>query len=220
MEIGLPPAAAAAIVAHFKPTPEPESQGVSEPEADEPEADEPEPDESEVEQLVPMEEFDEAAVQWWLGTVLALTAAQLVAARFEMAADEYDGPLLAILTAKRLQRLLKGSDAEEAVLPLLAARDAYVATQSARAAAPGEVRVGSLRFDTEDRVDEDRAATPCFYPTPLGFTTVENPDDSDSNWPRGMTARPWFRIKPAGSATAASARSFAAGTARRARPAR
>ena len=42
--------------------------------------------------------------------------------------------------AKTLRRLLKGSDAEGAVGTLLAARDAYVTAQSARAAAPGEVR--------------------------------------------------------------------------------
>ena len=41
--------------------------------------------------------------------------------------------------AKTLRRLLKGSDAEAAVGTLLAARDAYVAAQSASAAAPGEV---------------------------------------------------------------------------------
>ena len=158
-EIGLPPAAAAAIVAHFKPTPEPESQAVPEPEADEPEADEPEPDEPEVKQLMPMEEFDEAAVQRWLGTVLGLTAAQLSAARIEMADDEYDGKQLVAATAKNLRRLLKGSDAEEAVPTLLAARDAYVEAHNACAAAPGVVRVGSLRFDTEYRVDEGRAAT-------------------------------------------------------------
>ena len=91
VEIGLPPAAAAAIVAHFKRTPEPESEGVPEPEPDEPEADEPEADEPEAEQLVPMEEFDEAAVQRWLSTVPGLTAAQLSAARIEMVEDEYDG---------------------------------------------------------------------------------------------------------------------------------
>ena len=67
-----------------------------------------------------------------------------------MAEDEYDGPVLVAATAKTLRRLLKGSDAAEAVLPLLAARDAYVAAHNAEAAAPGEVRVGSLRFDTED----------------------------------------------------------------------
>jgi hypothetical protein len=165
VEIGLPPAAAAAIVAHFKPTPDPESEGVPEPEADEPGA----------EHLVPMEEFDEAAVQRWLGTVLGLTAAQLAAARMHMAEDEYDGPLLAILTAKRLQRLLAGSDAEAAVLPLLAARDAYVAAQSACAAAPGEVRVGSLRFDTEDRVDGGRAATPLALHLAVGCRVIQTP---------------------------------------------
>jgi hypothetical protein len=149
-EIGLPPAAAAVIVAHFKPPPEPEAQGVPEPEGDEPEGDEPEAEElkaeeleaeePEAEELVPMEEFDEAAVQRWLGTVLGLTAAQLAASRIEMAEDEYDGKQLVAATAKNLRRLLKGSDAEGGVLPLLAARDAYVAAQSARAAAPGEVR--------------------------------------------------------------------------------
>jgi hypothetical protein len=87
-----------------------------------------------VEQLVPMEEFDEAAVQRWLGTVLGLTAAQLAAARMEMVEDEYDGPVLVAATAKTLRRLLKGSDAEEAVLPLLATRDAYLAAERAAAA--------------------------------------------------------------------------------------
>jgi hypothetical protein len=78
-------------------------------------------------------------VQRWLGTVPGLTAAQLAAARIEMAEDEYDGPVLFVANTKTLRRLLKGSDAAEAVRTLLAARDAYVTAQSASAAAPGEV---------------------------------------------------------------------------------
>ena len=42
-------------------------------------------DEPEPEALAPMERFDEAAVQRWLGTVPGLAAAQLAAAREEMA---------------------------------------------------------------------------------------------------------------------------------------
>ena len=55
--------------------------------------------------------------------------------------------------ARRRRARALGSDAEGAVGTLLAARDAYVTAHTARAAAQGEVRVGSLRFDTEDRVD-------------------------------------------------------------------
>ena len=71
----------------------------------EPEPDEPEPEpvsetkaqqiaalqkqvadkDKELEALAPMERFDEAAVQRWLGTVPGLAAAQLAAAREEMA---------------------------------------------------------------------------------------------------------------------------------------
>jgi hypothetical protein len=76
------------------------------------------------------------------------------------------------VTAKRLQRLLKGSDAAETVPILLAARDAYVAAHSARAAAPGEVRVGALRFDTEERVDEGRAVTPSLA---MGRRAIQTP---------------------------------------------
>ena len=51
-------------------------------------------DEPEPEALVPMERFDEAAVQRWLGTVPGLAAAQLAAARKEMAEDEYEAGVL------------------------------------------------------------------------------------------------------------------------------
>ena len=117
------------------PLPEPEP----EPELDEPEP-EPEPPSG------PMAGFDEAAVLAWLGTVPGLTAAQRAAAAEEMAEDEYDGPQLAIVTSKRLWRLLKGTAAEAAVPTLLAARDAHLAAEKAAepepaaaepAAAPG-----------------------------------------------------------------------------------
>jgi hypothetical protein len=51
-------------------------------------------DEPEPEALAPMERFDEAAVQRWLGTVPGLAAAQLAAAREEMAEDEYEAGVL------------------------------------------------------------------------------------------------------------------------------
>jgi hypothetical protein len=82
-----------------------------------------------------MAEFDEAAVLAWLATVPGLTPAQRVAAHGKMAEDEYeyDSPLLVSAAAKTLWRLLKGMEAEGAVLLLLAAREAHLA---AGAAAP------------------------------------------------------------------------------------
>jgi hypothetical protein len=77
-------------------------------------------------------EFDEAAVLAWLATsVPGLAAAQQVAAAAEMAEDEYNGPQLAVATAKSLRRLLKGTAAEAAVPVLLAARDAHLAAEVA-----------------------------------------------------------------------------------------
>jgi hypothetical protein len=75
----------------------------------------------------PMVGFDEVAVQAWNGTEPGLTSAQRVAAAEEMAEDEYNGQTLIGTTAKSLRRLLKGTEAEEAVPALLAARDAHLA---------------------------------------------------------------------------------------------
>ena len=139
-EIGLPLAAATTIAAHFGNVPEPE------PEPDEPERGPDEPElglgepESEPEQDAtpepaletpsgPMAEFDEAAVQAWLGSVPGLTAAQRAAAAGMMAEDEYEGAELVGCTAKTLRRRLKGSAAEEAVPLLLAARDVRLAAE-------------------------------------------------------------------------------------------
>ena len=51
----------------------------------------------------------------------------------------YDGPQLAGVTAKALGRLLRGTAAEGAVPPLLAARNAHLAAEAAAEpmAAPG-----------------------------------------------------------------------------------
>jgi hypothetical protein len=83
-----------------------------------------------------MAEFDEPAVLAWLATVPGLTPAQGAVVAAEMAEDEYDGPLLAGATVKTLRRLLKGTDAEEAVTLLLAARDAWLAVEAAAAPRP------------------------------------------------------------------------------------
>jgi hypothetical protein len=85
-----------------------------------------------------MVEFDEAAVLAWLGTVPGLTAAQRAAAAEMMAEDEYDGPQLAGVTAKALGRLLRGTEAEGAVPPLLAARNAHLVAEAAAEAAEAE----------------------------------------------------------------------------------
>ena len=64
-----------------------------------------------------------------------LTAAQRAAATEMLAEDEYDGSDLAVVTAKMLRRLLKGTEAEGAVPLLLAARDAHLAAAAAVTAA-------------------------------------------------------------------------------------
>jgi hypothetical protein len=74
-----------------------------------------------------MAAFDEAAVLAWLGTVPGLTAAQRAAAAQIMAEDGYEGAELAVVKPTTLRRLLKGTEAGEAVPALLAARDAYLA---------------------------------------------------------------------------------------------
>jgi hypothetical protein len=144
-EIGLSPAAAATIALHFgnadvDGTVGPELELELDPELElellEPEQelkldDEPEPEVP----SGPMAGFDQAAVLAWVGTVAGLTAAQRTAAVSMMAEDEYDGSDLSRATAKHLRRLLKGSNGEEAVPLLLAARDARLALEEAAAAA-------------------------------------------------------------------------------------
>ena len=58
-----------------------------------------------------------------------LAPAQLEAVGDRMGEHEYEGAELVGCTAKMLRRLLKGSDGEEAVPLLLAARDAHLATE-------------------------------------------------------------------------------------------
>ena len=121
---------------------------------------EPEPEpEPEREQLVPMEELDETAVQAWLGTVPGLTAAQLAATRVEMAEDAYDGPLLVGATAKTLRRLLKGSDADEAAPALLAARDAYADVSASATAVERSRRLECEHRRSRD-LEEEREVSP------------------------------------------------------------
>ena len=96
---------------------------------------EPEPEPEPEPPSGPMAGFDEAAVLAWLGTVPGLTATQRSAAAQIMAEDEYDGDTLVHVKPKTLLRVLKGSDAEEAVPALLAARDAHLAAEAAAAEA-------------------------------------------------------------------------------------
>ena len=102
---------------------------------------EPEPPEPELEELEPelppgpMTEFGEAAVLAWIAGVPGLTAAQRAAALERMEEDEYDGTGLAVVKAKSLLRLLRGTAAEGAVPRLLAARDAQLEAEEADAAA-------------------------------------------------------------------------------------
>jgi hypothetical protein len=126
-EVGITGAASVSIAGYFgnlddeeNLEPEPEPESLIEPPVELPSG--------------PMTAFDEAAVLAWLGTVPGLTVAERAAAHGEMAEDEYDGPLLAIVTSKTLRRLLKGTEAERAVPLLLAARDAYLAAAAAAAA--------------------------------------------------------------------------------------
>jgi hypothetical protein len=78
-----------------------------------------------------MAEFDEAVVLAWLASVPGLTAAQRAAALERVAEEEYDGKELAAAKPKRLLKLLKGSEGEEAVPLLLAARDALLKAEEA-----------------------------------------------------------------------------------------
>jgi hypothetical protein len=78
-----------------------------------------------------MASFDEAAVLAWLGTVPGLTTAERAAAAEMIAEDEYDGSALVGVTAKMLERLLKGTEAEGAAPLLLTARDVHLAAEAA-----------------------------------------------------------------------------------------
>jgi ankyrin repeat protein len=103
-----------------------------------------------------MAAFDEAAVLAWLGTVPGLTPAQRSAAAEEMAEDEYDGQLLIGANTKTLRRLLKGTEAEEAVPTLLAARDAYLAAAAPEPAAAEPAAVSTCQICFEAYGSADR----------------------------------------------------------------
>jgi ankyrin repeat protein len=107
----------------------------------------------------PMAEFDGAAVQSWLRLVPGLTAAQRAATAEIMADDEYEGAELAIVKPKTLARLLKGSDAEEAVPPLLAARDAYRAAEQAAGEQATKEQAARQQAAAEQAAAEQRGAS-------------------------------------------------------------
>ena len=109
----------------------------------------------------PMAGFDEAAVLAWLGTVPGLTAAQRVAAAEIMAEDEYEGAELAIVKPKTLLRLLKGSDAEGAVLALLAARDAHLTAEVAAVEAEAAAAAAEVAAEPEPAAAEPAVAPGC-----------------------------------------------------------
>ena len=148
-EIDLPPAAAAAIVAHFKSAPE------SEPELS-----------ASARQLaaltaVPMAEWSEEQVLAWAelvelepGTRAALRTA------FEDDGDT-DGEELVILTAKRLQKMLKkaglAGDAEVAAEAVLALRDSLL--ELAAAAAAPSLHAHLSAGQNEQRHTAEAAAT-------------------------------------------------------------
>jgi hypothetical protein len=79
---------------------------------------------------LPMAEFDEVAVHDWVRSVPGLTAVHLATIADRMAEDEYEGAELVGCTAKMLRKLLRGSDAEDAVPLLLAARDEQLAAEN------------------------------------------------------------------------------------------
>jgi ankyrin repeat protein len=128
-DIGLPPDAAAAIVAHFKPAPKPE-----------PEADEPEPELSVSGQLlatltaVPMAEWSEEQVLVW-AELVELEPETRAALRAVCEDEDTDGEDLAMLPAKRLQKMLKRAglqgDLPAAAQAVLALRDALLAPAAA-----------------------------------------------------------------------------------------
>jgi hypothetical protein len=146
-EVGITGAAAVSIAGFFgnlddvesvEPDPEPEPQPQPQPQPlSEPEPDELEPAAEPAAEPPsgPMAAFDEVAVLAWLGTVPGLTAAEQAATVEMIAEDEYDGSDLAVVKAKMLRRLLKGTEAEGAVPLLLAARDAHLAAAAEETAA-------------------------------------------------------------------------------------
>ena len=106
-EVGITGAAAVSIAGCFgnlgddeNLEQEPAQEPLAEPERDEPELEPP---------SGLMASFDEAAVLAWLGTVPGLTTVERAAAAEMIAEDEYDGSALVGVTAKMLERLLKGT---------------------------------------------------------------------------------------------------------------
>jgi hypothetical protein len=103
-----------------------------------------------------MVEFDVATVLAWLGSVAGLTAAQIAVVAERMAEDQYEGAELVGCTAKILRRLLKDSDAEEAIPALLAARDACLAAEQTAAA---QTEQPSKMLTTEETSNELRVGS-------------------------------------------------------------
>jgi ankyrin repeat protein len=151
---------------------------------------EPEPDDLEPEPEAPsgpMAAFDEAVVLAWLGTVPGLTAEQRAAALERVAAEEYDGKELAAVKPKRLMKLLKGSEAEEAVPLLLAARDALLAAEEAArtiaAAAATAVAIATAEAATAAAIATAEvaavaAAAAATVPEPAPAAAAERPSCS------------------------------------------
>jgi hypothetical protein len=95
-KVGITGAAASDIAAFFGNVRagrvEPETELEPDEPVPEPDASEPQPEPEPETPSGPMVEFDEAAVQSWLGTVPGLTPAQRADAAEMMAEDEYNGP--------------------------------------------------------------------------------------------------------------------------------
>jgi hypothetical protein len=108
----------------------------------------------------PMVEFDTAAVLAWVGLVPGLTVAQRTAATMIMAEDEYEGAELATVKPKTLRRLLKDSDAEEAVPLLLTARDAQLVIEEAATTAAKSANAASTTATDAIAPATDFAAVP------------------------------------------------------------
>ena len=124
-------------IPNLAPAPEPEPEPVSETEILDTE--EPAPETAVDPELTgPMELFCHAEVLRWLATAPGLTAEQLAAVQAEMEADEYIGEDLIGMTARNLQRLVRGTAAEACISALLSARDDYVAAAKAAVKPPHE----------------------------------------------------------------------------------
>ena len=92
----------------------------------------------------PMEQFSHVEVLRWLGTAPGLTAEQLTAVQTEMEADEYIGEDLIAMTARNLQRLVRGTAAEACISALLSGRDDYVAAAQAAEVAKAAAKAAEL----------------------------------------------------------------------------